>query len=457
MAARTLRGEEIEELRQLASDHFWPHVRPIGDMSAETGINIVTRAKGVWVEDAEGNRWFDTLASMWLMNIGHGRREIADAVHKQMLEMSYSPGGTVTPATVNLAAKVASLSPDKDSRIFFVSGGSEANETALKIAKNYHKNRGEATRWKVISRRGSYHGATYACMAMGGGGPNMPANFGPLMPGNIHIPPPNAYRCPYCQEKGKCTLECAKELDRIIQFEGPATVAAFIGEPISASAGVHVPHPEYWPMIRDICDRHGVLFILDEVITGFGRTGKMFASEHWGVKPDISTVAKALTSGYLPIGAAVVSKKVADAFLGGQDNMLSHIITFGGNPASCAAGLANLEIMEREGMVQNSAEMGDYLFERLQMLSKHKIVGDVRGGLGLLCGIELVKDRATHERFPKEAKLGEKMNVQYRKHKLLGRATDVISLSPPLCITKDEVDEVVERLDNVIAGVSEML
>ena len=195
-------------------------------------------------------------------------------------------------------------------------------------------------------------------------------------------------------------------MDRAIEHEGPSSVAAFIGEPISAASGIHVPHPEYWPTIREICDRHGVIMILDEVITGFGRTGTMFAAEHWNVVPDIFTVAKAMTSGYLPIGAAIATKNVADAFVDDDGtNFFRHLITFGGNPASCAAGVANLEIMENEGMVENSAQMGDYLYESLQTLYEHPIVGDVRGGKGLICGVELVKNRDTREKFPPEADL----------------------------------------------------
>jgi adenosylmethionine-8-amino-7-oxononanoate aminotransferase len=455
--AKTLSGTEIEDLKQMAADHFWPHARMAGDMSDDSGIKLVTRAKGVWVEDAEGKQWFDTLAGMWLKNIGHGRKEIADAVYEQMQDISYSPGGTVSPATAKLAAKVASLAPDKDSRVYFVSGGAEAVETALKMAKNYHRNNGEAGRWKVISRRGSYHGATFACMALGGGGISAPTNFGPLMPGNIHVTQPNQYRCVYCRDRGGCNLECARDVERAIEHEGPSTVAAFIGEPVSAAAGIHIPHPEYWPTIREICDRHGVIMICDEVITGFGRTGKMFATEHWGVKPDIFTVAKALTSGYLPIGATVASKKIADSFLGDEDHTFRHLITFGGNPPACAAALANLEIIENEGMVENSAKMGEYLYEQLQTLYEHPIVGDVRGGMGLICGIEFVKDRDTRERFSKEAGLDKKLAPIMASHGLLGRPMDVFPLAPPLCITKDEVDYLVHQVDEAIGEVEKTL
>ena len=446
-----LSGEVIEDLKQMASAHFWPHARLAGDMSEDTGVKLASAASGVWVDDAEGRRWFDTLSSMWLVNIGHGREEVAEAVYEQMKDISYSPGGTVSPATVKLSAKVASLAPDKESRVYFVSGGSEAVETAIKMAKNYHKNNGEPTRWKVISRRGSYHGATHACMALGGGGISAPVNFGPMMPGNVHIDNPNAYRGP------RTDMDAADELERTIQHEGPSTVAAFIGEPISAAAGIHVPDPGYWPRVREICDKYGVIMICDEVITGFGRTGKMFATEHWGIQPDIFTVAKALTSGYLPIGAAVASKKVSDAFMGDEESAFRHLITFGGNPASCAAGLANLDIMEGEGMVENSAAMGEYLFEQLQTLYEHPIVGDVRGGMGLLAAVEIVQDRDTKEKFPKEADITKKFNEAWNRQGLLGRAGDVISLAPPLCITKDEVDWLVKSVDDAITEVENQL
>lgn len=447
--ATTLTGERIEELKQKATDHFWPHNNPAGNMG-DDGIKLVQSGKGVWVEDVEGTQWFDTMAGMWLKNIGHGRKEVADAVYNQMLDISYTPGGTVSPATAELSARIASLAPDKEARTYFVSGGSEAVETAIKMAKQYHKNNGEPTRWKVISRRGSYHGATHACMSLGGGGVSAPIHFGPLMPGNIHIANPDSYR------NSGGDLQCAKELEIAIQHEGPSTVAAFIGEPISAAAGIHVPDPEYWPTIREICDKYGVIMICDEVITGFGRTGKMFATEQWGVKPDIFTVAKALTSGYIPIGAAIASKKVSEAFMG-DDSQFRHLITFGGNPVACAAAMANLDIMEGEGMVENSAEMGTYMYEQLQTLYEHPIVGDVRGGMGLLCAVELVKDRDTKESFPAEAKLSDKMAPLMNEHNLLGRPGNSIYLAPPLCITRDEVDHVVSQVDSVISKLEAQL
>lgn len=457
---RTTNTEAIDQARADAAAHFWPHSKPAGDLSKETGVQLVTRGQGVWVEDAEGERWFDTLSGLWLVNIGHGRREIADAVYEQMLALSFSPNDTVSPVTATLAAKLAKLSGDDRARVYFVSGGSEANETALKLAKNYHHLNGEPNRWKVLSRRGSYHGATLACTSLGRGGPGggaVPAQFGPLVPGNVHVAQPNAYRCHMCSRDGGCSLECAREVERAIVHEGPSTVAAFIAEPISAAAGIHVPHPDYWPAVRDICSRHGVLLIADEVITGFCRTGKMFATEHWNVQPDIRTVAKALTSGYMPIGATIVAGDVADAFDGGGAGTFQHLFTFGGNPAASAAALANLEIMEQEDMAARSAEMGDYLFERLQSLRSHAIVGDVRGGKGLLCALELVKNRDTREQFPKDAGLDTLAVNAMRANRMLGRGGNVIPIAPPLCIDRDEIDEAVGRLDSVLTTLAETL
>jgi adenosylmethionine-8-amino-7-oxononanoate aminotransferase len=458
MATR-LTNAPVDEIRADASAHFWPHSKPTADMSKTTGVQLVTGAEGVWVNDAEGNRWFDTLSGLWLVNIGHGRREIADAVHHQMLQLSFSPHDTVSAATATLSSRLANLSSDPKTRTYFTSGGSEANETALKLAKQYHRVNDEPERWKVISRRGSYHGSTLACTSLGRGGGNgaaVPVEFGPLVPGNLHVPGPDEYRCSYCADSGGCNLQCAKEVERTIEHEGARTVAAFIGEPISAASGIHIPHEDYWPTIRDICNRHGVIMICDEVITGFGRTGRMFATEHWDITPDIRTVAKALTSGYFPIGGVMAGSKVSDAFTSSGTNF-AHLLTFGGNPPAAAAAHANLDIMEAEDMAGRSARMGTYLFEALQRLRDHAIVGQIRGGLGLLAAIEIVKDKTTGERFPKSAGLDNLAVSAMRENHMLGRAGNVIPLAPPLCISRDEIDDAVDRLDRVLSQLEETL
>lgn len=452
-------------LRELGETHFWPHAHMAGDLSSPAATKIVTRGDGVWVYDERGRRYFDSLSGMWLSNIGHGRGEIADAVAAQIRQLGYAPDGSVHPATLELSARIAAMAPDPDSRVFFVSGGSEAVETAMKMAKKFHRNRGEAGRYKFISRRGSYHGATHGCLSLGGGGNNTGAEYGPLPYGGVRVQGPDQYRNPFGGTSGTSgtngtgdgvsggpgDLECAREIERAILNEGPDTVAAVIGEPISASAGVHIPHPEYWPMVREICDRYGVLLICDEVITGFGRTGRMFATEHWGVVPDITVVAKALTSGYAPIGAAIATKYVADAFIGPAAAAFNHRITFGGNPVSCAAGLANLRVLEREDLVRNAARMGSYLFHRLRELQRYDIVGQVRGGLGLIGAVELVADRETRRPFPAQARLKQRATLLMERHGLLGRGGDVVFVAPPLCVTSGEIDYLVSQLDAVIA------
>ena len=450
-------SERSDELQRIAVDHFWPHSQQVAELSQPGGLNIVERGEGCWVEDIHGDRYFDLISGMQLQNVGYGRREIADAVADQLVKINYAPEHTTSEPALRLVEKLADIAPDKESRVFLVSGGSEGIETALKMAKKYHKLRGDSGRYKVISRTGSYHGGTLATISLGGGAGAGDKDFGPLMPGNIHISMPNPYRCLYCSQSGECTLQCGRDVERAILDEGPETVAAFVAEPLSA-ATCTVPHPDYWPTVRSVCDRYGVLIIADEVVTGFGRTGKMFASDHWMLAPDILVGAKGLSSGYQPIGAAIATRKVADTFVGGDREMFRHIFTFGGHPAACAAALANLDILEREGLIENSAKMGAYLYDQAQALYEHPIVGDVRGGLGLLCGIELVKDRRTRERFSGEAGLGRRITTAFLRHGLLARQRgDIIFLIPPLIVTRDEIDYVVGQVDKVLSDVEREL
>ena len=443
MASSSTPSERFDRLQEMAVDHFWPHSQQAAELSHPGGLHIVERGEGCWVEDVHGNRYFDLISGMQLQNVGYGRREIAAAVYEQLVKISYAPEHTTSEPALLLADRLASIAPDKESRVFLVSGGSEGIETALKMAKKYHKLRGEPGRYKVISRTGSYHGGTLATISLGGGAGAGDKDFGPLMPGNVHISMPNPYRCLYCKDRGECSLQCGRDVERAI----------LVAEPLSA-ATCTVPHPDYWPTVRSICDRYGVLIIADEVVTRFGRTGKMFASDHWGLVPDILVGAKGLSSGYQPIGAAIASKRVADTFLGGDRETFRHIFTFGGHPAACAAALANLDILEREGLVENSARMGAYLYDQLQTMYEHPIVGDVRGGLGLLCGIELVKDRDTREGFPVGAGLGRKVTAAFLRNGLLARQRgDIIFLIPPLIVTRDEIDHVVERVDKTLSDV----
>jgi adenosylmethionine-8-amino-7-oxononanoate aminotransferase len=446
----TYTPQEADQLKMAALQHLWIYQREPSEMAEKGGPPIFVEGEGCRVKDIEGNTYLDAMSGLWLKNVGYGRREIADAAYQQMLELTYMPAGSTTVPTVKLAEKLAEITPGDLSRCFFTSGGSESVETALKIARAYQRRVGESGRYRIISRRGSYHGATYGAMSLGGM-PSAPRiDYEPLMPGAVHVPQPNPYRCEFGGETPEeCATRCANAVEEVIKFYGPQTVAAVIAEPIASPPGVAVPGDNYWPLLRDICTRHGVLLIADEVITGFGRTGRMFACEHWGITPDIMTVAKGITSGYIPMGAAIARKEIADAFVGSEDASFRHIITFGGHPVAAAAALRNIQIMEDEELPQNADAVGSYLLDGLRELyGRHQMIGDVRGK-GLMCGVEIVKDRETKQTFPADVKLGDRMTGLFRQHGLLLRGGDAMNIAPPLCATRDDADEIVTVMDEV--------
>ena len=448
-------GERIEELRQMAGEHLFMHAMQTKDWR-EGGLRIFVKGQGCWVTDIEGNRFLDMTSGLWYKSVGYGRHEIADAVREQMVNITSPPAGAAVIPTIELSAKVVEHYHDKHARVFFISGGSEAVETAVKMAKKYQALTGKPRAYKVISRRGSYHGATAMAVSLGRAPAADP--MGPEMVGAVHVANYNYYRPPF---EGKTPeevgLRCANDFETAIVHQGPDTVAAMIAEPVSQMSGIHVPPPEYWQRLREIADKYDVVLIADEVITGFGRLGEWFGMMAFGVEPDISTVAKAITSGYAPLGAAIASRKVADAFMGGEDETFRHIITFGGLAASTAAALSNLAIYEREDLVGNSRRMGEYLSDRLQEMYEHPIVGDVRG-MGLLQAVELVADRETKESFPLEAGLATRLPALLTERGLTSfRAGNLISLCPPLCITKDEVDFMVSGIGSAIGAMEKEL
>ncbi|MBI4220060.1 MAG: aspartate aminotransferase family protein [Chloroflexi bacterium] len=452
MTSTPLSPDAIAQIKQSAGDHMFLHAQQTADWRG-TGPRTYVKGEGVWVWDAQGNKFLDAMAGLWFKSAGYGRKEIADAVYKQMTEIDSPPAGGVVPVQAQVAAKVASLYHDKQARLFLVSGGSEAVETAVKMAKKYHHLNGKGGKYKVIARRGSYHGGTAMSVSLGRANAD---TMGPEMVGAINVVNTVPYRCQYCE--GKCNLKCANEFETVIQFQGPETVAAIIAEPVSAAVGIHIPHKDYWPRLREIADKYDVLLIADEVITGFGRLGSWFGIERFGVKPDLTTVAKALSSGYAPIAAAIATRKVADAFIGDQSKTFRHLITFGGHPIAAAAAVKNLEIYEREKLVENSRKMGEYLFDQLQKLYEHSIVGEVRGGYGLLAAVELVQDRQTKKQFPKEAGLATKVPQKLTKKGIVSfRAADVIALCPPLIITRDQIDFIVKALDETIGELEQEL
>lgn len=445
---------ETEALRRSSLKHNWMHARDWIQMAEDGDPIIIAEGNGLDVIDTDGNKWMDVGGGYVNVNVGYGRHEIAEAVLEQMLKLPFSPRQTAVPVVVELSKKLAELTPGNLERSWLVTGGSEANETAVKIAKAYHKRNGEGGRYKIISRKGSYHGAMGITTWLGGRGGR--TDFEPAPPGMLYAPQPNPYRSEVGGETpSEIAVRCAKAIEELIVFNDPSTVAAVIAEPVCADTpidAVSVPGPEYWPMLRQICDRYGVLLIADEVINGFGRTGKWFGVNHWNVTPDIMTVAKGMVSSYLPVAATIVGRHVSDAFAG-SDNVFPMSLTHGGHPVTAAAALANINIIESENLVENAAVMGKYLLEQLNSLElDHPIIGNVRG-IGLLACVEIVKDKDTKERFPDEMQVLERLEEKFREHRLILRPRGTIVLSPPLCVRRDEIDRIVNTIDQVLSEI----
>ena len=446
MADKTTTGS----LRQSALDHLWMENMDWIKMAEEGEPLIFVEGSGVRVVDSDGKTWIDVNGGLASVNVGYGRTEIADAMLEQMEMTIFFAQGTATEPAIRLAEKLAELTPGDLGRVWPVSGGSEANEIAIRIARAYHNRRGESGRFKVISRKRSYHGATGGVLWLGGDTGRF--DYEPAPVGTLYAPQPHPYRCELGGETpSECAQRCAEAVERLIEVNDSRSVAAVIAEPIAGAA--MVPGDEYWPMLRDICDRHGVLLIADEVVTGFGRTGRWFGVEHWGVEPDIMSVAKGIVSSYAPLGAAIATNAVADAFAGG-DNFFRAALTAGGHPVTSAAALKNIEIIEEDNLVENSADVGSYFLDRLEELQEvHPSVGEVRGK-GLMLGIELVRDQASKEAFPPEAKLGERLSGYLRAEGLiLGTRGSVVSIAPPLCIDRSDVDTIIAGLDNALGAV----
>ncbi len=439
-----------DALKTSGAEHLFMHSSPHGALASDQAKKVLVEGDGIWVTDIDGKRYIDGLAGLWLVNVGHGRAEIGEAIARQAATLAYasSTAATTIPA-IQLAELLAQITPGDQNTVFFCSGGSEAVESAIKIARQYHYHRGKPKRQKVIGRRGSYHGGTYAAMSISGTRPASEPYHGPFMPGVLHASPPYCYRCDFRASFPACDLLCADQIGQMIAYENPETVAAVIAEPISASNGIVVPPEGYWTRLREICDSHGVLLITDEVINGFGRTGRMFASEHFGVVGDMLTMAKGLTSGYVPMGGVMCRPHVVEAFA--DENSLSHLLTFGGHPVAAAAALANLDIIEREGLVENAATMGALLLEGLEGLrTKHPTIGDVRG-LGLIAGVEVVKDRESKAKFADDGPELKTLATSLRDLGLPTRAGTIINLCPPLCITADEVGRIVAIVDGALS------
>ncbi|SHS16318.1 aminotransferase (adenosylmethionine-8-amino-7-oxononanoate) [Mycobacteroides abscessus subsp. abscessus] len=422
-------------------DFVWHSMKPYNP----NGTMIAEKAEGAWVTDHEGNRFLDGMAGLWCVNVGYGRTELADAAYEQLKKMAYFPLTQSHTPAIQLAEKLNELLGD-EYVIFFSNSGSEANETAFKIARQYHQQMGNHSRYKFISRYRAYHGNTMGSLAATGQAQRK-YKYEPLAPGFVHVSPPDSYRSNDQMDSPASELDSVKDIERVMTWELSETIAGVIMEPIITGGGILIPPDNYMMGVKEACEKHGALLIVDEVICGFGRTGKAFGFMNYGVQPDIVTMAKGITSAYLPLSATAVKKEIYEAFKGSEEyEYFRHVNTFGGNPAACALALKNLEIMETEKLFDRSKNLGEQLKERLNTrLLNHPFIGDVRGK-GLLIGIELVKDKATKEQLD-VGLVNQVIAGCKKKGLIIGKngATvagfnNVLTLSPPLSIKEEELD-----------------
>ncbi|HEY0888098.1 MAG TPA: aspartate aminotransferase family protein [Nocardioides sp.] len=458
-------------LQQAAKDHLWLHFTRHSSYDAGD-VPVIVKGEGAYIWDAQGKRYLDGLAGLFVSQVGHGRTELAEAAAAQARQLAFMPLWSYAhPKAIELAERVAGHAPGSLNRVFFTSGGGEAVETAWKLAKNYFKLTGRPLKHKVISRAIAYHGTTQGALSITGL-PTLKQQFEPLVPSTFRVPNTNSYRAAeitagYIDVTDAASNEAfgrwaADQIAVAIENEGPDTVAAVFLEPVQNAGGCFPPPPGYWQRVREICDAYDVLLVSDEVICAFGRLGHMFGAERYDYEPDIITCAKGLTSGYSPLGAMIASDRLMEPFLA-DGNMFAHGYTFGGHPVSTAVALANLDIFERERLLENVRDNEGAFLTTLEKLKDLPIVGDVRGA-GYFYGIELVKDRATKETFSEEE--CERILFGYVSKALYDeglycRADDrgdpVIQLSPPLICDQTHFDEMEQILRVVLEKASTML
>jgi adenosylmethionine-8-amino-7-oxononanoate aminotransferase len=450
--------ERVMSLQEQARRHLWMHFTRMGGYDETHEIPIIVKGEGCYVWDEHGKRYLDALSSLFCVNIGHGRGDIAQAGADQAKELGFfSSWSYAHPRTIELASKVASLAPGDLNRVFFTSGGSEAVESALKLARQYHKVTGNPLKTKFIAREVAYHGTSLGALSATGV-TSLRTPFEPLAPGGHHVPNTNLYRLP----AGHSPDEWAEAVAAKIEFEGPETVAAVILEPVQNAGGCFVPPEGYWQRIREICDHYNVLLISDEVICSWGRLGEWFGAQRFDYQPDMITTAKGITSSYAPMGALIASDKVAEPFMSGNVSF-SHGVTFGGHPVASAVALANIAAFENEEILENVRANEPVFTAMLQRLKQLPIVGDVRGA-GYFHAIELVKDQDTKESFSdaeSEVLLRGFLSGELFRNGLICRADDrgdpVIQLSPPLIAGPDELAEIESILTPILIEAGERM
>lgn len=438
----------LERLITADNEHL---IHPLHHPNFQRAPRVWVKGQGALIYDAEGNEIIDGLAGLWNVNVGHGRRELAQAAYDQMSTLAYHTaysGGSNLPA-IQLAEKLSELAYPQINTFFFTSGGAESSETSFKTARFYWRAQGRPEKVKVISRMRAYHGLTMAAMSATGMPPFW-AMFEPRVPNFLHIESPYPYRFVAPQQNNPDPslspgIAAANLLEQKILEEGADTVAAFIAEPVQGAGGVIVPPPDYFPRIREICDRYEVLLISDEVITGFGRTGKWFGLEHYGIQPDIMQFAKGITSGYVPLGGIGVSDKIMSVMNSVPPSQRwMHAFTYSAHPTACAVALANLKIMQEENLIARAAEQGEKLQSKLGAMMEMEGVGNVRG-LGLIAAVELVADKATKATYPADRQLNQRGMDMLLANGLYTRVLfDAICFSPPLVITDEQLERMVD-------------
>ncbi|ULO07813.1 aspartate aminotransferase family protein [Paenibacillus sp. 19GGS1-52] len=447
-------GTDSELAIKKDQQYLWHNITPYSETNPPM---IATSASGSWVTDINGDKFLDGMSGLWCVNVGYGRKELAEAAYNQLLTLPYFPLTQSHLPAIALAEKLNEWLGD-DYVIFFSNSGSEANEAAFKMARQYQQQIGQHYRHKFIARYRGYHGSTLGSLSATGQAQRK-YKYEPLAGGFLHVAPPDSYRRPAGMTVEEFNLQCAQSIEDTIVWEGVETVAAVIMEPVITGGGVIVPHQIYLDRVQEICTKHGVLLIIDEVICGFGRSGRNFGHHNYNVKPDIVTMAKGLTSAYLPLSATAVRKDIYEAFKDNSDDYghFRHVNTFGGNPAACALALRNLEILEQENLVERADILGERIYSEFSELLGHKLVGDIRR-FGLVIGIELVEDKVSK----KPADLGTVKGIIAEcksKGLIIGKNGDtvagfnnVLTFAPPLSSTDEDVQFIVDTFKSVLNG-----
>lgn len=437
---------------------FWHPMCHPGEWKQRERLNIV-KSEGLYVWDEKGNRMVDGFAGLWCVNIGHGRQEVKEAIIRQMDVQIYGQmfEGVMHPRAAELADRLVDMTAQEGmARVLYGTGGSDGVETALKIARQYWRTQGKAERYKFISLKNAYHGVHFGGTSVTGINA-FRLNYEPALPGCSQIDTPWLYRNPWSEEDPETLGRlCAEQLEREILHQGPDTVAAFIAEPVQGAGGVIVPPANFWPLIRAVCDKYGVLLIADEVVTGFGRSGSLFGTRGWGVKPDIMVFAKALTSGYIPLSATLINQRIADAFENNTDfrGVMLTGYTYGGHPLGCAAALAVLDIVERESLPANAARVGANLLARLKPFEERfRSVGNVRGK-GLMLAIDLVQNKATREMLAPTEDLAWRLAAAAREAGAVVRPVgSKLVIAPPLVLDDERAEVLAKALEEAFVRV----